>query len=111
MQQSPVDIYLLQEVNVVAARSYSINQVAAISEAFVDYGSSYASNLHSAFLAYPLHDMHGSVEFGLLSLSNLQMDSSKRYSYPASEGFLRKFFDLDRCFVILRSPSKMARNS
>ncbi|MCW6674739.1 endonuclease [Aerococcaceae bacterium NML171108] len=104
MQQSPVDIYLLQEVDVVADRSYGINQVAEIREAFGNYGSTYASNLHSAFLAYPVHDMHGSVESGLLSLSNLQMDSSERYSYPASEGFLRKFFDLDRCFAVLRSP-------
>lgn len=96
------DFVLLQEVDEKAHRSYFLNQVAAFTEKFSDYGSTFAKNFHSAFLALPLHDMHGAVEAGLLTLSRYEIQSAQRRSLPVDRSFITKFFDLDRCLSVNR---------
>lgn len=98
------DFALVQEVDQKATRSYQIDQVQAVTSAFSGYGSTYASNFHSAFLALPLNDMHGKVEAGLMTLSRYAISEAVRRSYPVDDGFPTKFFDLDRCFTQLRLP-------
>ncbi len=98
------DFSFFQEVDVKADRSFHINQADAIKAAFPAYSSVYASNFHSAFLAYPLNEMHGSVEAGLLSLSRFEVTRAARRSFPVDESFPTKFFDLDRCFSVSRIP-------
>lgn len=98
------DFVLMQEVDVKADRSFKIDQTEMIREAFPGYASIYASNFHSAFLPYPFHEPHGAVEAGLLSLSKYEVSEAMRRSYPVDESFPTKFFDLDRCFVLLRLP-------
>lgn len=104
LQGLDADFYLLQEVDVKATRSYGLNQADFMCQTFADYGSVYASNFHSAYLAYPLHEPHGSVEAGLLTLSRYQISQAVRRSYPVDQNFVLKFFDLDRCFSVQRIP-------
>lgn len=104
LQGLNADFMLLQEVDTDSTRSYHVNQADAIVGAFDGYGHTFASNFHSGFLAYPLYDMHGSVNAGLLTLSDLDVTSAERRSYPIDESFPTKFFDLDRCFVVERIP-------
>lgn len=66
--------------------------------------STFASNFHSAFLAVPLNNPHGTVRSGVLSMSKYKMDSAIRRKYPVSSGPIEKFVDLDRCFVVMRFP-------
>ncbi len=101
-EEQNADFILLQEVDEKADRSYGIDQVALFKEQFPAYSSTFAKNFHSAFLALPLHDMHGAVQAGLLTLSKYQIDSSIRKSLPVDESFITKFFDLDRCLNITR---------
>lgn len=96
------DFYILEEVDTKSSRSYNINQKNMIIEAFKNYSSSYAVNFHSGFLPYPLNDMHGIVNSGILTLSKYEMVSSKRIELPIDESFFNKFFDLDRCLNIIR---------
>lgn len=96
------DFYLLQEVDTNSDRSYHIDQSRAFSEEFKDYEHVFASNFHSGFLVLPLSDMHGSVNSGLLTLSRHNITSSTRRSFPVSDSFLDKFFDLDRAFSVNR---------
>ena len=96
------DFCLLQEVDVDSTRSYHVNQLTALTEAFPTHQAVFASNFHSAFLAYPPQDMHGSVQSGLLTLSDVRIDMAMRRSYPIDEGFPQRFFDLDRCFSVVR---------
>lgn len=96
------DFILLQEVDTDATRSFHLNQVDAALATFPDYASTFASNFHSAFLAYPFHEPHGSVEAGLLTLSRYNIASAVRRSYPVDNSFPTKFFDLDRCFSMQR---------
>ena len=98
------DFALFQEADVDSTRSYHVNQVDAIKGAMPGYGSTYASNFHSAFLAYPLTDPHGIVNAGLLTMTDAHVASAVRRSYPVSDAFPAKFFDLDRCFEVLRIP-------
>lgn len=96
------DFMILEEVDTSSSRSYRINQKEMITEAFNNYSYTYASNFHSAFLPYPLHDMHGISNSGILTMSKFAMDSSMRYELPIDESFVNKFFDLDRCINLVR---------
>ena len=98
------DFALFQEVDTDSTRSYNVDQKAAIEQAFPNMGSAFAVNFHSSFLAYPIPEMHGIVNAGLLSLSDTRVQSAVRRSFPVDDGFPTKFFDLDRCFLIERIP-------
>lgn len=100
MQNADADFYFLQEVDRDATRSHHIDQTALVRGAFADYGYTYAQNFHSAYLAYPLYEMHGKVDAGLVTLSRYEVDSAVRRSYPVDTSFFTKFFDLDRCFAV-----------
>lgn len=98
------DFVLLQEVDLDADRSYHLNQWENLRKTLPGYGSVFAVNFHTPFLAYPLHDPHGATTAGLGVLSRYRIDESVRRSYPISEAFPDKFFDLDRCFAVNRLP-------
>ncbi len=99
LQGNP-DFVFLQEVDTDSTRSYHYNQAEAIKKAFEEHSSVFASNFHSAYLLYPLHEPHGSVNSGILTLSRYPIAESVRRSFPVSTNFLDKFFDLDRCFMV-----------
>ena len=77
---------------------------------FDNYDNVFANNFHSAFLAWPLYDPHGSVQSGLLSMSKYKMSSAIRRQYPVSKALIAKFTDLDRCFVVMHFPIKGGKN-
>lgn len=104
MEALQADIMLFQEVDVDSTRSYHIDQKRMIEDAFEDYSGVYSSNFHSGYLAYPLHEMHGKVEAGTLTLSKYRIEEAIRRQLPVSTSFISKFFDLDRCFTINRMP-------
>lgn len=98
------DFYLLQEVDQPSTRSFGIDQKAQLQAAFSGYGGTFGLNFHSAYLAYPLHEMLGKAQSGLLTLSRYGIAEAVRRSYPVDESFFTKFFDLDRCFTLQRLP-------
>ena len=98
------DFILFQEVDTDSTRSYHVDQKKAVETAFAQMGSAFAVNFHSSFLAYPIPEMHGFVNAGLLSLSDTHVKAAVRRSYPVDDGFPTKFFDLDRCFLVERLP-------
>lgn len=98
------DFMLFQEVDVDSDRSYHVDQRTALADAFPTYQSVFASNFHAGFLAWPPTSPHGRVSSGLLTLADVDVTSALRRSYPVDESFPTKFFDLDRCFEVLRVP-------
>ena len=96
------DFMLFQEVDVDSDRSYHVDQRTALADAFPTYQSVFASNFHAGFLAWPPTSPHGRVSSGLLTLADVDVTSALRRSYPVDESFPTKFFDLDRCFEVLR---------
>lgn len=97
------DFYLFQEVDEKADRSYEINMRESISSAFGGV-SVYAENFHTANLFYPFNDPIGKTNAGLLSLSDFKAESAMRRSFPITDNFIDKLFDLDRCFSITYLP-------
>ena len=102
LKEIDTDFMILQEVDTESTRSYKINQRDMILEAFSTHSYTYAENFHSAFLPYPLHDMHGIANSGILTTSRFNMAYSYRYELPIDESFFNKFFDLDRCINLVR---------
>ena len=109
-EKQNADFYMFQEVDIKATRSFGINEKEKIEASLSEYSSVYASNFHSRFLFYPLTNPHGSVEAGLLTLGKYEIASATRKSYTVDEGFLIKFFDLDRCFSVERYKIEDAEN-
>ncbi len=103
-QEQDADFYLLQEVDTKSTRSFKYNQQAAFVERFSGFASVYAEAFHSAYLIYPFSEPHGKANSGLLTLSRYAVNEATRRSYPVDESFFTKFFDLDRCFALLRLP-------
>lgn len=103
IRDANADFAFFQEVDVKATRSKNVNQSEMLRSAFPSYDSTFAVNFHSAFLPYPLYDMHGSVLAGLSTLSRFPIQSAYRKSFTVSDS-LSKLFDLDRCFSVSLVP-------
>ncbi len=103
VQEYTPDFVLFQEVDFDSTRSYHVDQRELLTDRFAEYGSVFAVNYHSAFLAYPFTQPHGASNSGLLTLSKYNVSSAVRRSLPISESF-SKFLDLDRCYTVSRIP-------
>ncbi len=93
------DFVLFQEVDTNSTRSFHINQDTIIQEKFPSFDHVHCVNFHTAFLPYPIFEMHGTVNGGLTTLSKIKIESAQRKEYTVAQD-LSKFFDLDRCFSI-----------
>jgi len=93
------DFVMLQEVDTNSTRSYHINQDEEFKTSFKDYSHTHCVNFHTAFLPYPLYDMHGTVNAGLSTFSRYKIQAAERKSYTIADD-LSKLFDLDRCFSV-----------
>lgn len=98
------DFMLFQEVDSDSDRSYHVDQKALIKAAFPSYSAYFAENFHTGFIVLPLHDMHGRVKSGLLTLTDVAPSSVVRRSFPIDESIPARFIDLDRCFCVMRVP-------
>lgn len=98
------DFVFVQEIDKNSDRCYHINQYEEFIGKLIGYDSVYASNFHTAYLAYPFNDPIGATEAGVATFSKYALASSTRRSYPVDLSFPAKFFDLDRCFSVSRLP-------
>lgn len=98
------DIYLLQEVDKKATRSYKINQYEALKENFKDYGLMFATNYKVPWVPIPLSEPHGQVLAGLTTMSKYNVENTIRYDLPGKEKFIRQLAELDRCMMVHRIP-------
>ena len=103
ISQYDPELVILQEIDVDADRSHQVNQVTSVTQALSDYASVFAFNYDSAYLLYPFHEPIGKTRSGILSLSKYKIESATRRQLPVETGF-NKFFDLDRCFTVLKMP-------
>lgn len=110
MKKLNPDFMLFQEIDTHSTRSHYVNQVKMVEEHFTDYDYTFANNFHSAYLLRSLNDPHGSVQFGLLSMSKYDMQSAVRRKFPVTSAFISKFTDLDRCFTVMRYPINNGKN-
>lgn len=100
------DFYLFQEVDEKADRSYGINMCKRGRESLIGRCSVYAENFHTANLLYPFNDPIGQSNSGIMTYSRFAIESAVRRSFPVTDDFIDKLFDLDRCFSVSYLPIK-----
>ncbi len=94
------DFYFFQEADKKADRSYKINMCDRAAAKFDGYARTYAQNFHTAYLLYPFGDPIGRTDAGMLTFSRYNTESAVRRSFPVTDAFIDKLFDLDRCFAV-----------
>lgn len=99
LKEKKSDIYLLQEVDVKAARSFDIDQVDLITGMLPGYNASFAYNYKAKTVPVPISHPMGAVESGLLTLSKADFENSKRLRLPGDEPIPKRYFDLKRCVM------------
>lgn len=102
MQTQQSDIWLLQEVDFDAHRSYGIDQSGMIGQAMGNYHLTKAVNYNVPFVPVPLRQPMGGVLSGQITLSKSLPRLARRYAYPLIAGWPDRLFLLDRCFVETR---------
>ncbi len=104
-----IDIWMLQEVDKKAKRTYFIDEPQRISEVLSNYVPVFATNYKVPFVPVPLTHPMGEVEAGLMTLSNYTPSSSRRVAYPEIASWPENLFLLDRCFLEVRIPVRNHR--
>lgn len=92
------DFVMIQEIDSKSDRARGINQVQLFLDKVPHTGSSYCINFHTPYLCYPLNDMMGKAESGLLTLSKYGMVKADRHEFAVTDNVFSRLFDLDRCF-------------
>ena len=94
------DIFLLQEVDERAKRSYNINEFVQITSILSGYHLSKAYNFETGFVPVPVTNPMGKVQSGLATLSKTTPVRVERYAYPNATPLPNRLFDLKRCFMV-----------
>jgi len=102
LKAQQADIWLLQEVDFKAGRSYKRDQSVAIAAALTGYNSVQAVNYNVPFIPFPIKQPLGSVLSGMMTLSEFSPRLARRYAYPQIAGWPHRMFLLDRCFIETR---------
>jgi endonuclease/exonuclease/phosphatase family metal-dependent hydrolase len=102
LRNNSSSVVLLQEVDVKATRSYSLNQVEEILSGLSEYSSVFAYNYRVPWVPVPVVKPMGAVQSGLLILSEYKLEDAHRYQLPGSEKWPVQLAELDRCFIETR---------
>jgi endonuclease/exonuclease/phosphatase family metal-dependent hydrolase len=98
LKEEDADLYLIQEVDFDATRSYHVDERVPLADALGgDANYTFAQNYDSPFLFYPFNQPHGASKAGIMTFSRADINSAQRISLPIETGFT-KFLDLDRCY-------------
>ena len=97
------DLIVLQETDVNSDRSYHINEVESIRDAFDGYSSTFSYNFKVSFLPYPIPPM-GKIGSGILTLSDYRIESAERIQLPVPFKWPVSMINLKRCLEINRLP-------
>lgn len=96
------DIFLFQEVDKKASRSYMVDQVEILKENYPNYAFVFGLNYKVPWVPVPIMNPMGSVESGIASFSRFNIKEANRFQLPGKENWLVQLFELDRCFLETR---------
>jgi endonuclease/exonuclease/phosphatase family metal-dependent hydrolase len=99
-----IDVWLLQEVDKKARRTYWKNEPEIISKEMRHFSSVFATNYKVPFVPVPVTEPMGGVEAGLMTLSVYTPTLCRRNAYPQIANWPESLFLLDRCFIETRIP-------
>ncbi len=102
LQDLNADIWMMQEIDEKAKRSYYINERKLFAEAS-GYGYAAAYNFKCLFVPYPI-PVIGTVASGLASFSPYPIQEATRKSLPVLFSWPVKLANLKRCLLLTRYP-------
>lgn len=102
MAAADADAYLLQEVDINSDRTWNVNE-AEVYELQTGMDGRFAYNYNCAFVPYPV-PMIGHVESGVLTLTDLAVESAQRVQLPVSFSWPVSTCNLKRCLLVERIP-------
>jgi endonuclease/exonuclease/phosphatase family metal-dependent hydrolase len=97
-----IDIWLLQEVDLKAKRSYFINEVEIINKNLPIFNTVFATNYKVPFVPFPILQPMGEVESGLMSMGVYSTKLNRRHAFPMIAAWPDSLFLPDRCFIETR---------
>jgi len=98
------DINILQEVDINSDRSFNVDELSFLKENLSgSFDSLFAYNYKSLYVPYPIPTI-GHVECGIVTISDLKIDSATRVSLPCPFSWPIRLFNLKRCLEISRIP-------
>lgn len=107
IQAQPADIYLLQEVDQEAKRSYYNNQYESIGALLPGHERHFGTNLLTAYSPVPLFEpwrTYGYTHSGLATYSRFGATKTTRLQLPGTFSWPSRLFLLDRCAMEHRYP-------
>lgn len=108
-QHQDVDFCLLQEVDIKSRRSYKIDELSAVALAMKQQLAFFALNYKAELVPVPVTNPMGGVESGIAVFSRYNPYQVVRHSYPSSESWPTRIFNLKRCFMSLRIPLSLGK--
>lgn len=99
-----VDVFLIQEIDTLAKRSWRLNQHAKLAEALPHHSAAFALNYNVRFVPIPFLDPMGRVMAGLGTYSRFAASATNRHQFPSSFPWPNSIYFLDRCFLEQRIP-------
>ena len=109
LRQTSVDVYLVEDVDYMARRSYSIDERQAIAGS-VNACSSYALDHNVFFIPYPKWEPLGRVRSGMVALGKFRPGEAKRYQLHGSFLWPDRAFQMERCLLVWELPREEGRN-
>ena len=109
LEQNPVDIYFLQEVDKNSKRSYYDNTFQSVSELLEGYSAHFGLNYAVKRVPIPIMEpfnVYGKVESGIATYSRYQTRDAERLQLPGTFSWPDRIFQLDRCLLVQRMDYK-----
>jgi len=100
LAQTEAQFLFVQEVDTKSDRAWQVNQLAILQEQLSGRNSVFCCNFHVPFLPYPLNDMMGAANSGIVTFSRFTIQHAERYEFEVTSDLVSKLFDLDRCFSV-----------
>ncbi len=94
------DVFLLQEVDKQAKRSFNVNQLDYLANALPEFNFAFGKNYDVFFVPVPIFRPVGRVVSGILNMSRIKPVRSVRYAYPGQYEWPKRLFMLNRCFLV-----------
>lgn len=98
IQNQDADIYLFQEVDTKAKRSYNINEYEGLKSEF-EGTATFAYMFKSLYIPYPIFDSVGHVESGVATLNKYNVTEATRISLPSAYSWPKRAVMYKNCLL------------
>ena len=100
------NIIFLQEVDISSKRASHVDELSSFQHHLNSYSATYATNLKTSYLPYPIFNSIGKVYSGIATLSKFTIESAYRVQLPSDYIWPKSMVNYKRCLLINYIPIK-----